>query len=221
MEWLDSKPKRSVLYISFGSQASPSEMQTMELAKALEASNVNFLWVFRAPTDNNNIKAANKDDFLPTGFEDRIKASDKGLLVENWAPQTEILAHESVGAFLSHCGWNSMIEALSEGVPMLTWPMAGDQPFNARFLEKEIGASVGVANGVVSEVKCEEMVKKIELIMKDGDGDGNVMRRKACEVREMIRNATYDEGGRKGSSAEAMGKFVNTFLQTRKRFESM
>ncbi|GFP80010.1 UDP-glycosyltransferase 92a1 [Phtheirospermum japonicum] len=203
-------------------------MQTLELAKALEASNVNFLWVFRAPTgfithlssDNNNTKAANKDDFLPTGFEDRIKASDKGLLVEKWAPQTEILAHESVGAFLSHCGWNSMIEALSEGVPMLTWPMEGDQPFNARFLEEEIGACVGVAEGVVSEVKCEEMVKKIQLIMKDGD-DGNVMRRKACEVREMIRNATYDEGGRKGSSAEAMGNFVNEFLQTRKRVELM
>ncbi|KAK6121842.1 hypothetical protein DH2020_044455 [Rehmannia glutinosa] len=171
-KWLDSKPEKSVLYVAFGSLNSPSETQTMELAKALEASNVNFLWVLRPPassftTDNYN---GNKD-FLPTGFEERIKTSKKGLLLKKWAPQMEILSHESIGAFLTHCGWNSIIEALSNGVPMLTWPMGAEHPFNAKFLEEEMGVSIWVANGVSIEVKHEEIVKKIELIMKDDEGN--------------------------------------------------
>ncbi|KAL6502974.1 hypothetical protein OROHE_024142 [Orobanche hederae] len=216
MEWLDSKPKNSVLYVAFGSQNSPSEKQTLELAKALEASNADFLWILRPPSGS-IVDLPDKDRFLPTGFVDRVRSSDKGLLVENWAPQMEILAHESVGAFLSHCGWNSTIEALSNGVPMLTWPMGAEQPFNARFLEGEIGACVGVTSGGTSVVKCGEIVEKIELIMKGSDdGEGNVIRRKACEVKEMIREATYDEGGWKGSSVKAMESFVNTFLHTGK-----
>ncbi|KAI3461073.1 hypothetical protein Pfo_017736 [Paulownia fortunei] len=216
MKWLDSKPQKSVLYVAFGSQSSPSEPQTIELAKALEASNVNFLWVLRPPssTDSSSEFKPNKD-WLPTGFEERVKTSNKGLLLKKWAPQLEILSHKSIGAFLSHCGWNSTIEALSNGVPMLSWPMGAEQPFNSQFLEEEMGLCVGVANGVSAEVKHKEVVKKIELMMKDDEG--NVMRRKACKVKEIIQNATNDEEQCKGSSVKAMDNFLNTLLQMRKK----
>ncbi|KAK6144014.1 hypothetical protein DH2020_020834 [Rehmannia glutinosa] len=220
-KWLDSKPKKSVLYVAFGSQYSPSETQTMELAKALEASNVNFLWVLRPPasssiTDSFSDNYSENKDFFPTGFEERIKTSKKGLLLKKWAPQMEILSHESIGAFLSHCGWNSIIEALSNGVPMLAWSMGAEQPFNAKFLEEEMGVSIWVANGVSIEVKHEEIVKKIELIMKDDD-EGNVMRRKACEVKQIIQSAIKDEEQCKGSSVKALEDFLTTCMQMRKK----
>lgn len=93
---------------------SPSQM--MELAKALESSGKNFIWVVRPPIGfdiNSGFKA---DEWLPKGFEERITESKKGLLVHKWAPQLEILSHKSTGMFLSNCGWNSVLESLSHGV---------------------------------------------------------------------------------------------------------
>ena len=217
MKWLDSKPENSVLYVAFGSQNTPSEPQIKQLAMALEASGKNFLWVFRPPSsfvmDSNN---KDNEEWLPKGFEQRIKENNRGLLIQQWAPQMEILSHKSIGAFLSHCGWNSVIEALSHGVPMLSWPMGAEQPFNAKMLEEEIGVSVGVAYGNDCEVRCEDIVRKIELVM-DGTETGNDMKRKACGAREMIKNATIDKKGFRGSSVAAMDEFLLAALQMRKK----
>ncbi|XP_022889083.1 UDP-glycosyltransferase 92A1-like [Olea europaea var. sylvestris] len=200
MKWLDKKATNSVLYVAFGSQSSPSEAQTKELAKALEASNVDFLWVFRPPSSFVTDSECTNKDWLPEGFEERIKNSKRGLLLKKWAPQMEILSHKSVGAFLSHCGWNSCIEALSNGVPMLAWPMGAEQPFNAHMLEEELGVCVGVANGH-NHVEHEEIMEKIELVMEEGR-EGDLMRRKALKVMEMIKR------GSKGASMEAMDDFL-------------
>ncbi|PIN18962.1 UDP-glucuronosyl and UDP-glucosyl transferase [Handroanthus impetiginosus] len=214
-KFLNSKPENSVLYIAFGSQFSPSEQQTIELAKALEASNVNFLWVFRTPSNViTETSSENKHGFFPIGFEERIKSSNKGLLLKKWAPQMEILSHKSIGAFLSHCGWNSTIEALSNGVPMMSWPMGAEQPFNAQFLEDEMRLCVGLANWASVDVKCEEIVKKIRAMMEDG---GDVTRRKACKLKEMIKNAINEEEQTKGSSVRALDSFLTTLLQIRKK----
>ncbi|KAL2507894.1 UDP-glycosyltransferase 92A1 [Forsythia ovata] len=209
MKWLDTKALNSVLYVAFGSQSSLSEAQTKELAKALEASNVDFLWVFRPPSSFLTDSDCINKEWLPEGFKERIENNKRGLLVQKWAPQMEILSHKSVGAFLSHCGWNSIIEALSNGVPILSWPMGAEQPFNAHMLEEEMRVCVGVANGY-SDIKHEEIVKKIELVMKGTQGD--FMRRKALKVVEMIKSATSDKEGNKASSIEAMNEFLNAAI---------
>ena len=150
----------------------------MQLATALEVSGKYFIWVVRPPIGfdiNSEFKA---EEWLPQGFEQRIQDRKRGLLVHKWAPQVEILSHKSISAFLSHCGWNSVLEALSHGVPIIGWPMAADQFSNVVLLEKEVGVCVEVARGPRCEVKHEDIVKKIELVMNDTE-KGKEMRRKA------------------------------------------
>lgn len=207
-EWLDSKPLNSVLYVSFGSMNTISPSQMMELATALDRCNKNFIWVVRPPIGfdiNSEFKA---EEWLPEGFEERVKG--RGLLVQSWAPQVEILSHNAVSAFLSHCGWNSAIESLSNGVPMLAWPMAAEQFFNAVLLEREVGVCVEVARGKMCEVRHQDLVDKIELVMSNRD-KGSEMRKKASELKDMIEIAVKDDdeeiNGLKGSSSKALDDF--------------
>ncbi|KAG4187000.1 hypothetical protein ERO13_A08G077500v2 [Gossypium hirsutum] len=208
--WLDSKPEKSVLFVSFGSMNTISPSQMMELAKALELSGRHFIWVVRPPIGfdiNSEFKA---NEWLPEGFEERMRESEKGLLVNKWAPQQEILSHKSTSVFLSHCGWNSVLESLSHGVPLLGWAMAAEQFFNVKLLVEQVGVCVEVARGKTCEVKHEEVAAKIKLLMSDSE-KGKEMRRKACEVREMIESAMKDddEGGFKGFSVKAMDEFFH------------
>ncbi|XP_062083199.1 UDP-glycosyltransferase 92A1-like [Humulus lupulus] len=212
IKWLDSKPKKSVLYISFGSQNTISASQMMKLAMVLEASGKNFIWVVRPPIGFDINGEFRSEEWLPKGFEERISESNRGLLVRNWAPQVTILAHEAVSAFLSHCGWNSVLESLSHGVPIIGWPLAAEQFYNAKYLEEDLGVGVEVGRGKSCCVGHEEMVEKIDLVMNAGTDKGGEIRRKAYEVREMIKNAVKDEDGFKGSSVIAMEKLLNTAM---------
>ncbi|KAJ0084299.1 hypothetical protein Patl1_29803 [Pistacia atlantica] len=212
--WLDKKPSCSVLYVSFGSQNTISSSQMMQLAMALEACGKNFIWVVRPPIGfdiNSEFKA---NEWLPEGFEERIRDSGRGLVVHTWAPQVEILSHESLSAFLSHCGWNSVLESLSRGVPMIGWPMAAEQFYNVKLLEEKIGVCVEVARGKNCEIFHEEIVAKIELVMNESE-KGKEMRKKAWEIKEIINNATKDEENFKGSSMEAMDQFLNAASKLR------
>ncbi|CAI0412319.1 unnamed protein product [Linum tenue] len=203
--WLDSKPARSVLFVSFGSQNTIAEAQMKELAVGLEASGTNFIWVIRPD-----------EDWLPEGFPERIEASGKGLLVRRWAPQVEILGHESVGGFLSHCGWNSVLESLSCGVPILGWPLAAEQFYNSKVLEEEIGVSVEVGRGKEIVVESGDLKDKIEMVMVGGE-KGKEIRRRANEIKEMIKDAVKEDGEGKGSSVEAMDEFLNAAVVFRGR----
>ena len=120
MEWLDNKPKGSVIYVSSGSMVALAEEQIKELACGLRDSGSYFLWVVRA---SEQIK-------LPKDFEKKTK---KGLVVA-WCPQLKVLAHEAVGCFVTHCGWNSTLEALCLGVPMVAMPQWSDQSTNAKLI---------------------------------------------------------------------------------------
>ncbi|KAF3950021.1 hypothetical protein CMV_024171 [Castanea mollissima] len=188
----------------------------MQLAMGLEASGKNFIWVVRPPIGfdlNSEFKA---NEWLPEGFEERIKGSKRGLLVHNWAPQVDILSHKSVSTFLSHCGWNSVLEALSQGVLIIGWPMAAEQFFNVKLLEEELGVCVELARGKSCEIRHEDIVEKIELVMNETK-KGNEMRRRACEVMEMIKNAMKDEEGFRGSSVKALDDFFSAALSMRKK----
>ncbi|KAF4369130.1 hypothetical protein G4B88_020908 [Cannabis sativa] len=210
-DWLNSKALNSVLFVSFGSMNTISASQMMQLAMALEKSGKDFIWVVRPPIGFDINSEFRAQEWLPKGFEERV--SSRGLLVQTWAPQVEILSHKAVSVFLTHCGWNSVLEALSNGVPMLGWPMAAEQFFNAVLLEKEIGVCVEVARGKKCEVRCEDLAEKIELVMNFDSEKGNEMRRKSFEVKEMIENAMRNEiNGLKGSSSQALDEFFSAAM---------
>ncbi|XP_016649036.1 PREDICTED: UDP-glycosyltransferase 83A1-like, partial [Prunus mume] len=125
LNWLDQQPPCSVIYVAFGSITVFDETQFQELALALELSQRPFLWVVRPDTTE---KTCN---LYPEGYQDR--AASRGLMV-GWAPQQKVLAHPSIACFLSHCGWNSTIEGISNGVPFLCWPYFADQLFNESYI---------------------------------------------------------------------------------------
>ncbi|KAF8696939.1 hypothetical protein HU200_036583 [Digitaria exilis] len=151
LRWLDEQPDRSVLYVCFGSGGTLSTQQTAELAAGLEASGQRFLWVVRFPSDKDSMasflgggRRDNGDDipisYLPKGFVERTR--DTGLVVAEWAPQVEILNHRAVGGFVSHCGWNSTLEAVAAGVPLLAWPLYAEQRVNAVMLCERVGLAL-------------------------------------------------------------------------------
>ncbi|KAG8611645.1 hypothetical protein MANES_S095825v8 [Manihot esculenta] len=151
MEWLDSKEPDSVVYVSFGSLAALGEVQMAELAWGLKRSNTSFLWVVREP----------EKEKLPNNFIEETK--EMGLVV-TWSPQLEVLAHKSVGCFITHCGWNSTLEALSLGVPMVAMPQWTDQPTNAKFVSDiwKVGIRVKVdEEGIVTQKEIERCIREV------------------------------------------------------------
>ncbi|XP_031483903.1 UDP-glycosyltransferase 92A1-like [Nymphaea colorata] len=213
--WLDHHPPGSVLYMSFGSQNTISASQMKALAKGLAESGVAFIWVVRPPVEFKLEEEFRSSEWLPKGFEDRIREKKRGLVVRNWAPQLTILAHESTGGFLSHCGWNSVLESLSHGVPLIGWPIAAEQFYNSKMMEEEMGVGVELARGNQAEVRKEEVVRVVALAMGETE-KREEMRRKASEVREVLRGAwrkqVGDGGGGNcvGSSFAAMNDFLET-----------
>nr|CAD1844032.1 unnamed protein product [Ananas comosus var. bracteatus] len=153
VEWLDSHPPRSVIYVSFGSQNTIQAAQMTELAMGLEASGRPFVWVVRPPVGF-DVTAEFDAEWLPEGFEETTRKEKRGLVIRGWAPQVAILRHESTGAFLSHCGWNSMLEGLIHGVPIIGWPLAGEQFFNAT-MAAELGVCVEAARGNMESSRVE------------------------------------------------------------------
>ncbi|KAL0300155.1 UNVERIFIED_CONTAM: UDP-glycosyltransferase 92A1 [Sesamum calycinum] len=216
IQWLDQKEPNSVIYISFGSQNTISASQMEKLAKALDASGKNFIWVVRPPFGFDTNKEFVVEDWLPEGFLQSVQDQERGLIVKKWAPQVEILAHKSVSAFVSHCGWNSVLESLKNRVPLIGWPMHADQFYNAKWLVEEVGVCVEVARGSNFEIKEEDIMEKIELVMGENE-KGKEIRRKACEVKEIMRDAIRDDGDYKGSSVKAMEGFFIAALQGRER----
>ncbi|KEH30902.1 scopoletin glucosyltransferase [Medicago truncatula] len=189
LKWLQSKEPNSVIYVCFGSMTVFSDAQLKEIAMGLEASEVPFIWVVRksAKSEGENL------EWLPEGFEERIEGSGKGLIIRGWAPQVMILDHESVGGFVTHCGWNSTLEGVSAGLPMVTWPMYGEQFYNAKFLSDivKIGVGVGVQTwigmGGGEPVKKDVIEKAVRRIMV-GD-EAEEMRSRAKEFGKMARRA--------------------------------
>ncbi|XWS33726.1 hypothetical protein CRYUN_Cryun22dG0108200 [Craigia yunnanensis] len=169
-EWMDKQPKQSVLYISFGSMGVLSLEQMTELAWGLELSQQRFIWVVRPPKTKTGFgfvpKFGDSNDmssYLPEGFMSRTL--ERGVVVPQWAPQVEILSHQSCGGFFTHCGWNSTIECITNGLPMIAWPLYAEQRMNATMLTEELGIAVRSrkipSKGVVGREEIEMMVKKI------------------------------------------------------------
>nr|TKW31296.1 hypothetical protein SEVIR_2G096300v2 [Setaria viridis] len=157
LAWLDTRPPRSVLYVSLGSVATVGHAAFEEMAWGLAGSGVPFLWVVRP-----GLVAGGEEEApppLPDGFSEEIK--NRGKIV-TWAPQREVLAHAAIGAFWTHCGWNSTLESVCEGVPMLVQPCFADQTVNARYVTHVwgVGTEVGevIERGIVAEAVAKVMV---------------------------------------------------------------
>ncbi|RDX83435.1 UDP-glycosyltransferase 92A1, partial [Mucuna pruriens] len=202
MEWLDLKDEDSVLYISFGSQNTISASQMMALAEGLEESGRSFIWVIRPPYGF-DINADFREEWLPKGFEERMRDTKRGLLVHKWGPQLEILSHKSTGAFLSHCGWNSVLESLGHGVPMIGWPLAAEQAYNVKMLVEEMGVAVELTRTVETVISGDQARKAIEIVM-DHEGKGKEMKEKANQIAAHMREARIEKAEEKGSSIRAM-----------------
>ncbi|KAL0438176.1 UNVERIFIED_CONTAM: UDP-glycosyltransferase 73C3 [Sesamum latifolium] len=195
LKWLDSKEPGSVVYVCLGSQFTPATSQLIELALGLESSNKPFIWVLK------NASEQSEKWLLEEKFEERIK--DRGLLIRGWAPQVLILSHQSVGAFLTHCGGNSMLEAIAVGVPMITWPIFADHFCNEKLIVdvSKIGLRLGVEKPVFLEdpdeatvqVKKDQIKRVIEKLTEEGE-EANEMRKRAKELGEIAKKAV-EEGG--------------------------
>jgi len=127
VSWLDAQPARSVVYVAFGSFTMFDTRQFQELALGLELCGRPFLWVVRP-----DLVHGDAHDY-PQGFLDRVGASGRGMLVA-WSPQHQVLAHPAVACFVSHCGWNSTMEGVRNGVPFLAWPYFADQFVNQLYI---------------------------------------------------------------------------------------
>ncbi|XP_077225132.1 UDP-glycosyltransferase 74F2-like [Tasmannia lanceolata] len=189
MKWLDKRPVASVVYVSFGSFATLGTEQMEELAWGLRGSNKYFLWVVREAEENK----------LPDKFVEETR--EKGLVV-TWCPQLEVLAHKAVGCFTTHCGWNSTLEALSLGVPMVAMPQWTDQPTNAKYVEDVWRVGVRAKVDEKGIVRREEMELSIKAVMEGENGEE--FKRNASKWRELAIDAV-DEGG---SSDRNIAEFV-------------
>nr|AFJ52924.1 UDP-glycosyltransferase 1 [Linum usitatissimum] len=210
--WLDKQPKQSVIYVSFGSAGTLSTHQLNELAHGLELSKQRFVWVVRRPTDfkdsayftfGGSDEIPGRLNYLPDGFLERTR--DVGMVVPNWAPQAEVLCHPSVGWFLSHCGWNSTLESVTNNVPMVVWPMYAEQRMNSTLLAEELKVAARTKTmpwrGVVGREEIGELVKKVMV----GE-EGVLIREKVNEVKCSGEKA-LKEGS--GSSFKALASVVD------------
>ncbi|KAH6798834.1 hypothetical protein C2S51_035318 [Perilla frutescens var. frutescens] len=200
ISWLDAKEPGSVIYTCFGSLCHISATQIKEIGLGLEASGFAFIWIIRGMDSSAEVEKWLAEEKL----EERVEG--RGLIIRGWAPQVLILSHPSVGGFLTHCGWNSTLEGVSAGMPMITWPMFAEQFYNEKFIVQvlKIGVRVGVEVGVGGKpgaqkedkkalVKWDRVMKSIQNLMEE-DEEGRERRKRAKKLAEMARDALEQQG---------------------------
>ncbi|XP_042507300.1 UDP-glycosyltransferase 88F3-like [Macadamia integrifolia] len=211
LSWLDAQPSRSVVFLCFGSRGVFSKAQVKEIAVGLEKSGQRFLWVLRKPLSEDNdkhfslvSKDPDLDVLLPEGFLERTH--DRGLVVKEWAPQVEVLNKESVGGFVTHCGWNSVLEAVSAGVPMEAWPLYAEQHMNRTVLVEQMKLGMPIEESEDGIVNAAEVEKRVRALMESEEG--RVLRERSRKTKEEAM-AAWSEGG---SSMIAFTKLADSWI---------
>ncbi|KAJ9540377.1 hypothetical protein OSB04_026883 [Centaurea solstitialis] len=194
--WLNGRPPKSVLYVSFGSYAHTTKHTIAEIAHGLVRSGVSFVWVLRP-----DIVSSNDDvhDVLPFGFNDQVK--DQGLIVP-WCNQKTILSHGSIGGFLTHCGWNSILESIWCGVPLICYPLLTDQFTNRKLVVDDWKIGMNLCDESL-QVGREEVSKKVKDLM---------IGVKSNEVRngiKKVQTTLQDALGTNGSSPANFKRFID------------
>ncbi|XP_062011736.1 7-deoxyloganetin glucosyltransferase-like [Rosa rugosa] len=193
LQWLNCKAPNSIVYVNFGSITVLTPEQLLEFGWGLANTRLPFLWVIRPDL------VAGKSAILPPEFEAETK--DRGLIA-SWCPQEEVLHHPSVGGFLTHCGWNSTIESVTAGMPMLCWPFFADQQTNSYYSCNEWGIGMEIK----TDVKRDNVEKLVKELM-EGD-KGKKMKSKALEWKKLAEEATAPYG----SSSTNLDNLVNQVL---------
>ncbi|KAF5480442.1 hypothetical protein F2P56_001191 [Juglans regia] len=209
MKWLDDQPPSSVVFLCFGSWGSFGEPQLKETALGLERSGHRFLWSVRLTSQDDYLAkptdAQNLEQILPPGFLKRTRGIG---MICGWAPQVEVLAHKAIGGFVSHCGWNSILESLWHGVPIATWPLYAEQQTNAFQMVRDLGLAVELKIdyrlGSSMLVMAEEIEKAVRCLM---EADSEV-RKRVKEMSEKSREAVI-EGG---SSYASLGRLIEAIM---------
>ncbi|GER56606.1 UDP glycosyltransferase [Striga asiatica] len=194
LAWLDSKKSNSVVYLCFGSMVTFARGQLREIAAGLESSGHGFVWA---------VRHEGNDDPLPEGFEERTRG--RGLVIRGWAPQMAILGHEAVVGFVTHCGWNSILEGVCTGVPMVTWPAFAEQFYNEKLVSEVLRVGVPVGSKKWERVGIEGVGREavraaVQKVMVDDE-----MRQRAEGLREMAKRAI----GEGGSSYEGLNELID------------
>lgn len=197
LEWLDKQSPQSVIYVSFGSLAVLNEAQIVGLALGLQAIQRPFLWVARS--DLLDVNAA----VFPPGF---LEATKNRRYVVSLCPQLTVLSHSSIACFVTHCGWNSVLESVCMGVPMLCWPRFGDQFLNCDYVVNVWKVGLALNPNAQSIIEMNEFKRAVERVITGGEGFE--MKKRAAELRNNARSATQ-EGG---SSSASFREFVNAML---------
>ncbi|CAO2814847.1 unnamed protein product [Amaranthus hypochondriacus] len=199
LKWLNSKQENSVIYICFGSVAKLTASQLLEIASGLEALEQDFIWVVK------NEEEEKSQEWLP-GFEQRMEG--KGLIVRGWAPQLMILEHKAIGAFVTHCGWNSILESISAGVPMVTWPGGAEQFYNEQLVTVVLKVGVPIGAKKWSYVpNADDFVKRDALIKALGEvmeGDEAQERRNRAKMLKKMALKAVEKDGPSYSSLSAL-----------------
>ncbi|KAL3628455.1 hypothetical protein CASFOL_027501 [Castilleja foliolosa] len=192
-KWLESKPNGSILYVSFGSCVHTNKQIIEEMAYGLLLSEVNFIWVVR-----DGIVESGDANVLPVGFENEIK--NKGLIV-SWCDQIKVLSNRAVGGFLTHNGWNSTVESMWCGVPMICYPVAYDQHTNRKSVVDDWKIGINLCDGEF--VNRFEVAERIKSFMSEGSVSKS-FKMEADRVKEAMQKALESDG----SSGRNFDRFV-------------
>ncbi|KAL5544865.1 hypothetical protein UlMin_008649 [Ulmus minor] len=177
MTWLDSRENNSVVYVCFGSRATLTNAQIKVLTTALEHSRVQFILCSVGE--------------IPNGYEDRVK--DRGLVIREWAPQLVILRHRVVGSFLTHCGWNSVLEGLASRVVLLTWPMGADQFTNAKLLVNQLQVGIRVGEGTRVIPGSGELARLLVASLEESRPEKERVREIGDSAMEAVRGGSSEK----------------------------
>ena len=199
LKWLDAQTSKSVVYVNFGSITVLTPQQVVEFGWGLANSNHSFMWVIRPDL------VIGESACLSHEFLDEIKERS---LITSWCPQEDVLNHPSIGGFLMHCGWNSVIESLTSGVPFLSYPFFADQQTNCWWTCNEVGVSKEIDNDV-KRSKVEEFVREL----MEGE-KGEQMRSKAVEMKELAKEATSPYGSSSRNFEDLVRKVLCKNLTT-------
>lgn len=191
LAWLDQQQPSSVIYIAFGSMTMFNQSQFEELAFGLELSNKPFLWVVRSGMTNETTTT------FPNGYMERVGSRGK---IVTWAPQQKVLAHPSIVCFLSHCGWNSTLEGVTNGLPFLCWPYFSDQYIDESYICDIWKNGLGFNKDEDGIITKEEIKSKVEQILSD-----KAFKTKALDIKEKV-TSSVKEGG---NSHKNLSNFID------------
>lgn len=198
IKWLDKQSPKSVIYVSWGSVVCMDAKDLAEVAWGLTNSNQPFLWVLRP----GSVRGSQWTEQLPDCF---IETIGERCRIVKWAPQKQVLGHPAVGGFWSHCGWNSTLESISEGIPMICSPYSGDQRVNTRYLNHVWRVGLELEREEFERKKIERAVRRVMV-----DGEGEKMRQRAMELKEEIGICT-SEGGSSNRALKEMVEYIFSF----------